>query len=109
MWTKGNTSELPSSIPLHELSDGTVIQKSSSPKPQERGEYAAVPRIDPEVEELDGTSRVEEDAVLGKGIKRKPLASEISSSWAGAAWFDPNDPRQVLPGGRAASPDRRGE
>lgn len=108
MWTKGNTSELPSSTPLHELSDGTVIPKASSPRPQERGEYAAVPRIDPEVEELDGTSRVEEDVVLGKGIKRKPLASEISSSWVGAAWFDLNDPRQVLPG-RAVSPDAHGK
>ena len=105
MWTKGNTSELPSSVPLHELSDGTVVQKSSSPRPQERGKYAAVSRIDPEIEELDGTSRVEEDTVLEKGIRRKPLASEISSSWAGTAWFDPNDPRQVLSGGCAASPD----
>ncbi|PVH83165.1 carbohydrate-binding module family 43 protein [Cadophora sp. DSE1049] len=109
MWTKGNTSELPTSVPLQELSDGITIPKSSAPRSPARGEYAAVPRVDPEVEELDATSRVKEDVAVGKGIKRKPLASEISSSWAGAAWFNPNDARQVLPGGRAVSPDVRGE
>ncbi|KAK0117670.1 1,3-beta-glucanosyltransferase gas1 [Cadophora gregata] len=106
MWTKGNTSELPTSVPLQELSDGITMPKQSTPRSLGRGEYAAVPRVDIEVEELDGMSRVEGDVVAGKGIRRKPLALEIAPSWAGAAWFDPNDPRQVLPGDDTVS---RGE
>ncbi|KAH7380905.1 Glucanosyltransferase-domain-containing protein [Cadophora sp. MPI-SDFR-AT-0126] len=79
MWTKGNTSELPASIPLQELSDGMTVLKPSTPRSPERGEYAAVPRVDPEAEELDATGKIEVDAIVGKGIKRKPLASQISS------------------------------
>lgn len=54
--------------------------------------------------EKDGEARVD-NRRPGVEKRSKPplLASEVSSSWAGVAWFDPNDPRLVLSG-----PDSKG-
>ncbi|KAH9208398.1 Glucanosyltransferase-domain-containing protein [Leptodontidium sp. 2 PMI_412] len=102
-----NAIELPDSVPLQELSDGLTTTRLTTMGSPGKGEYTAVSRVDPELEA--SVTMTAEDILPAKGIKRKPLASVISSSWAGATWFDPNDSRQVLPNGSASRPDGQGD
>ncbi|KAL5315513.1 hypothetical protein ACEPPN_016381 [Leptodophora sp. 'Broadleaf-Isolate-01'] len=105
--TTENAIELPDSVPLQELSDGLTTTRLTTMGSPGKGEYTAVSRVDPELEA--SVTMTAEDILPAKGIKRKPLASVISSSWAGATWFDPNDSRQVLPNGSASRPDGQGD
>ncbi|KAH7323683.1 Glucanosyltransferase-domain-containing protein [Rhexocercosporidium sp. MPI-PUGE-AT-0058] len=105
-WMTENAIELPDGIPPpQELSDGIISTHLTMTNSPERGRYEAVSTTDPEVEV--GATTTVENIVPRKEIKRKPLASEIPSSWVGAALFDPNDPQQVLPGGGISSSDAR--
>ncbi|KAG4440917.1 hypothetical protein IFR05_003607 [Cadophora sp. M221] len=105
--TTENAIELPDSVPPQELGDGIMTTRLSTMGSLGNGGYTVVSRVDPEVE--GGVTTTAEDIILAKEIKRKPLASEISSSWADTAWFDPNDSRQVLPSGSVSRPDGQGD